>query len=225
MDQKIINLLSTKEYCLVLSKKTNRVYIDKDMACYLFELIADGDSFCNKIDDAKLDKSKILKQKTFCVDFYCLGIKKIKIKPANGKVIEVTLSESDVPAQWRNEYVNGQLLRLKQTGQAQYLRNLSDQSFIVPTFIDKRNKCCYPGIHYGIAKTKNNESYSVLFSTLQEFSEWNEKKQKNKWVPLFLPLKKIAALKKDVSIIINPISDKIILNGQQIKTAVKGNKK
>ena len=225
MEQKIINLLSTKKYCLVLSKKTGRAYIDKDMACYLFEFIADGESFCKKIENTELDKLKILKQKTFCIDFYCLGIKKIKIKPANGKMIEADLSEKDVPQQWKNEYVNGQLLRLKQTGQAQYLRNLSDQSFIVPTIIDNRNERCYPAIHYGIAKTKNDESFSVLFSTLQEFNEWNKKKQTNRWSPLFLPLKKIASLKKGVAVIINPISDKIILNEQQIKIAVKGSKK
>lgn len=223
MEQKYINLLSKNKYSLVLSQKTKRPYLDKDFSCYLFELIADGESFCKKIKDTELDKERILKQREYTEEFFFLGIRRIKVKPANGDLFVIELKKEDAPG-WKNEEVNASLLRLKQTGQKRYLKNLSDKSLIMAVYIDKRNIKCYPSTHYAVAKTKDGKEYHILFSTLQEFKKWNDEKQKSRWKPLFLPLKKIVSLTQNSHVIINPISDKIILTPQQIKIAAKGEK-
>ena len=217
MEQNYVNLLSLKSYYPVISDKTGKIYIDKEFKCYLFEIKSEGDAFCGELKNVHLDKSRIFKQIEYCAGFYATGADAIYVKAANMSPAIVPIGKEDLLRQFYNHDLNKAILRLRQTSEKQYLIAFKHANFIAPAIIDSRSKGSYPVIHYSIATTKNESKFFTLFSTLQEFDEWNEKKQASKWQPLQVTLSKIERIRKKSAIVINPLSDRLILTDQQVK--------
>jgi hypothetical protein len=78
-------------------------------------------------------------------------------------------------------------------------------------------------MYYSYAKFGSDTKYYVLFSKLSEFEEWN-KTQSDEWKPMELDLRKFGRIRDESPVIINPLTDKLILDNKQLNTIYrKGN--
>lgn len=221
MESTYINTLTLKEYHVIKSKKTSRPYVDINNGCYLFELRSEAENFTKQIKDTEFDNARYLKQAVFCTEFYSYGIDEIHVKGARQKEIVIPLSANDVARQFYNRETIRSLLRLKQTGKKQYLYELKNAFFISPVIIDPRPEKQYPIMHYSYASTTNKNTYFILFTTIQEYNLWN-KEQKESYKPLKIRLHQFRNIRKQNPVLINPMSDKIVLNDKQISLITKG---
>lgn len=222
MEQKFVNLLTLNEYYPVISSITKRPYIDKDYACYLFEVQNEGIAFCNETENVYLDFAKTYKQAEICIGAYSAGIKKIIIVQRDGIKTEIPLSKKDVPRGYYNGKCNYLITKLKETKKKAYLNELKNKTFLTPAMVDPRIEKDYPTIHYCYAYTKGEKrKLYILFSTLDEFNKWNETKGYKKWKPLNVELKTFGRIRRHNPVVINPLSDKLILSNEQITSVLK----
>ena len=70
-------------------------------------------------------------------------------------------------------------------------------------------------MHYVYATLKKNMEFYVFFSTLAEFDKWNSQ-QRDEWKPLEIYMGDFKKIRKQNPIIINPLSDMLILTGEQV---------
>lgn len=221
MEQEYIDLLTLNEYYLIMSAKTGKPYMDRDYSCYMFELHSDAETFCTEIPDTISAESKNYKQIEFCTGFYSYGIRNIKVFPRGKTCINIPLGINDVKKQFYNSEANGLVYRLKQTSEKKYLRELKNVPLFAPVLINPRLPKQYPDIHYCYATFSGSDSvYYILFTTLQEFEQWN-KEQKENWRPLEVSLSKFQQIRNGKSILINPVKDKLILTDKQIIIALE----
>ena len=80
MTKEDVSLLTLKPYCLIRSKLTERLYLDKDLRCYVFESEREAKQFCEQIEDTTFDPPAYLKQGPFIALCYGLGVEKIRLK-------------------------------------------------------------------------------------------------------------------------------------------------
>ena len=197
MKQEHINLLTLKEYHLIISSKTSRPYIDAEGNCYMFEIRSDAEAFTKEVKDTYFDKAQYYKQAVFCSEFYSYGIKGINVTRARAKdIITVPIEKDDVKNQFYNPEANRLLLRLKQTGYKKYLKQMKDIVLYAPVIIDPRFPKQHPKIHYSYATHDAGSKYYVLFSTLQDFESWS-KTQDAHWKPLEVTFTKINQIRKN----------------------------
>lgn len=216
MTQDHVNLLTLKEFYMILSEKTQRPYLDINYACYLFDTKSEADVFAKSLDKCTVKNSQYYRAKILCTDLLTFGIKSIKIKEkGNDSFVDIPINTKDGKNIYYNEACNRYLLRLKQTSQKKYLFKLKDVNFLAPILIDIRKKASYPGLHYSYAYLNDDASYFLLFSTLKEFEEWQNSQLLN-WKPMELNLKKFGRIRGSSPVLINPLSDKMILTSKQI---------
>lgn len=220
MIQEHINILTLREFFVIESTVTHKPYLDKDYGCYLFELKSEATDFINGVADTTFGNARTLTQVNFCTEFYQLGIQKINVKLRDKKNLVIPLERKDVRRAYFNNDTNGLLLRLMETKQKKYLRELNGKPFLVPVIIDERQPRQYPNIHYPYIKMENEKNYFVLFSTLAEFTKWNEE-QGNKYQSMELEIEKFSRVRKNSPVMINPLSDKLILTDTQLKMMEK----
>ena len=192
MEQEYINLLTINQFYMIYGSRTKKPYIDADGGCYLFEIKSAASDFSNQVEDTYVENAKAYKQTEFCNEFYGLGTK-----------------------------CNFAIQRLRQTRQKQYLRELKTRKFLTPAMVEPRAKAKCPIIKYCYAYVKDGEKMFILFSTLDEFNEWNEKKGKKIWKPLNIEFKNFDRIRKKNTVVINPLSDKLILSNAQVSAILK----
>ena len=220
MTQENINLLSLSEFYKVISTKTNNVYIAADNSCYLFDNTMDATEFIKKVPNTTLSEIELLKPSIFVTDMYNLGIEKINIKKGTeDQFTTIEITKDDCKKKFFNNITNRNILHLLQTGDKQYLKNLKSCKFICPVFIKMRFPKQYSSLHYACAK-KDEKKYYILFTTMEEFERWNEL-QENKYKPLEVDFVKESSIRRKESIIINPLSNKLIINDNSIKYVIK----
>lgn len=225
MDKENINILTLKQYCLILSNKTKKVYIDKNCKCYLFESDYEAKQFCDKIPDTYFAEQTFLKQGPFISMCYGNGIETIQVKcSAEEKFREIPIEKKDVKRQFYNRNTMKSILRLKQTSQRQYLLELKKATFISPVVIDQRKEGEYPIIHYTYAILSQETIHYLLFTTLQEFEDWKKAEEDNvNYLPNQTTLAELNKIRGNNPVFINPLSDRLILTDTQIKSITKEN--
>ena len=222
MTQDNINLLTLHTFYLIMSNITKKPYIDKSFACYMFELKADAVAFTKEIPNTFFDAAKNYKQATFCTEFYSYGITHIKAKePRNAEYTDIPVEKADAKRHFYNPCANRLIYRLRQTNQTQYLRGFKDLCFYAPILIDLRLPRQHPLLHYSCAKSSAIDKFYLLFSTLQEFDAWNAGQESN-WSPLEFNLSSFKSICGNDPIMINPMSDKLLLNHRLLKIAIGG---
>ena len=112
------------------------------------------------------------------------------------------------------------ILRLKQTKKRKHLQELENVPFLAAIMLDDRKAGQYPSVHYCYAELSNGDIYYLLFTTLQEFETWNQT-QENKFHPNQTCLQDFTRIRKGHPVLINPLSDKLILTHAQIKGICK----
>ena len=156
-------------------------------------------------------------------NFYNQGAKGILVFLRDTKKsIHIPLLEEEVKSeytQYYNHETNGALNRVQQTSQKQYLTMLATGTFFTPVKIIPRSVGEYPYLHYSYATFKDPTPYFLLFSTLQEFDRWNGL-QDILWQPMEITIDKFGRILGKQPVLINPLSNKLILTHKLQKTAV-----
>lgn len=221
MEQVHVNLLTTKKYHVIHSKRTNKIYVDKNYRCYLFETERDAKGFCEEIEDTFYEESEYIKQAPFTSMCYANGIKIMRVKNAKSDTyMDITIEKEDVKHQYYNSDTNAAILRLKQTNLKKYSKALKHSEFICPIIIDQRATAQHPVIHYAFAKLGNNNIYYLLFTTIQEFKKWNDN-QGGKYLPIQTTFNEFRTIRGTDSVLINPESDRLVLSNKNIEDILK----
>lgn len=224
MDREAYNIFTMGEFYLIMSTLTGKPYIDQNYDAYMFETKSDASAFCSSIEGTEVKNAEHYRIKEHCTEFYNYGIQNINIKRVNDEIVKVPMLKSDVKEQrYYNPIANGNILRLKQTLKKQYLRNLKEAVFLAPVNIEIRYKKQFPRVNYSYASFTNGEQFFILFTDLIEFEKWNES-QNNIWKPMELDLRRFGRIRKEHAVLINPLSDKLILSNKQIKIALEKEK-
>nr|WP_297765562.1 SseB family protein [uncultured Butyrivibrio sp.] len=215
-----MNLLTLNEYYLLLSKITGKPYIDERRNCYLFANKSDAESFCEEIKDTEISEASHYRMQ-FITDMHRLGVTNIRVMPRSNSIEDIPIEESDLKKGYVNIEANFNAIMIKQTRKKKYMKALKRAVFLTPILIDPRLPGRYPEMHYSYATTNGEDMYYCLFTTLSEFDEWN-KEQPQDWKAVEMPLYKICRIKKKSPVIINPLSDKLILTNAQVSEILRG---
>lgn len=217
MNERHLKIITESKYYIIISKDTNRPYIDDNYSSYMFSNAKDANAFIKALKvGAYINKDSKQYTKEVISLFYALGVEKICIKPSGSdNFVDIPVLREDAKKFYYNGYLNSRIYRLKQTKKKKYLRDMYKAKFIVPILLDKRKSQNYPHMHYVYAKLKKNIEFYVFFSTIAEFEKWNTS-QKDEWKPLEMRMGDFKKIRKDSPIIINPLSDQLILTGEQV---------
>ncbi len=216
------NYITITPITLIKSNLTQKVYMSEDRCAFAYENKQDTLSFLQKNPETSTFDQNILKINDLR-NLYSQGIQAIKcFKSGTSEPKTVNLEITDFGAQYYNPDTNCSVLLAKQTRKKKYLRKLVDAEMFVPTYIEKRFVKCYPSIHYCYGKYEEADKYYVLFTTLQEFKKWNDS-QETEWSALRITISNLHSIqsKKNEPVIINPLSDKLILRSDLLKEMLK----
>ncbi len=226
------NLLTLTPYYVIYSSNTNQPYIDSDGHCIFFEVHIEAEGYIEAVnkkipDTLKIQDSKQFKIKELCADLYNLGAIGISVHKRAQKPINVFLSESDAKRAKKGTLFNNDtsryVLRAQETHQKQFLRILKNRPFYAPIIISDRKEKQYPHVSYCYATFKTNEQFYILFTTLDEFNQWNATQQ-NEWSPLEVYVSKFDRIRKGNPVLINPMSNKFFLTNHTFNIIKSGPK-
>lgn len=221
MKKEEVNLLTLKKYHKILSKLTGKIYIDKNAKCYLFESDYEAEQFCSQLEETFYDEAQCYKAVPFVSYCFGLGIQAIKIKPAaSDDYTEIPITKQDARHQFYNEKTNYNILRLKQTKKSKYLKELPNSLLIAPILIDRREMGQYPVIHYAYAIVPQSGTYYIAFTGMQEYQKWAET-QNIPFSPSQTSLQEMNKIREENPILINPMSDQLVLTHKQILSITK----
>lgn len=216
MTKEETNLLTLKPYYKIRSTATGRLYIDKDLRCYLFDAEREAKQFCEQFDALEIEPSAYIKQAPFISTCYGLGIEQIRIKETtHEQFVNIKIEKADARHQFYNRDAAKNILRLKQTKKRKYLEALSNSFFIAPIIIVPRKAAEYPSIQYCYATLQDDTKFFLLFVTLHDFDVWNETQQ-NKYSPYKITLTEFNRIRKKSPVLINPMSDCLFLMDEQL---------
>lgn len=211
------------EYYTILSSKTKKPYIDDDNNCYIFDTLIDANKFVSNIKNAEISDLELIKSGLFISKLYSLGIDNIKLKQGvSNSYVTIPVEKEDCKKRYYNRETTRNIVKLKQYSDKSYLRLLKDGTFISPIYIEPRLPQRYGTLKYPFAKTPDSKKYFILFTDLEEFNKWNED-QSQKFKPLEVNLIKEERIRNNNPVIINPLSDKLVLNNAYIKEALSNN--
>ncbi len=221
MNPELSNILTLKKYHQILSDATGHLYIDKNGRCYAFESDLEAQQFCDRIPGTYMSEDQHFKQAFFLSHCRGLGIKTIVLKPsAYDDTVKIPVLPQDTGRQYYNSEAMFNICRLKQTKKAKYLRALTDIPLIAPILIDERKEGEYPAIHYAFAvaadtSTGEQQIFFVLFTTIREYDTW-AKAQEHAFAPSKTSLQEMNVVRDGNSILINPLSDKLVITHEQL---------
>lgn len=216
MDPAIEQKISFSKLYLLRSKLTDSPYLDEKGGCFLFETRHDAEEMQKKHENTVIDNGKNYINSEFNTGFYSQGASLIHVIRRDKKEsFDAEIDPEDCKKQFYNHEVTFALTRLVQTKEKRYLRALCNKEFFIPTMIETRVKKQYPKVHFCYATDSENKELYILFSTIQEFEEWN-KKQNSKYQPLSTNFTMLSRIKKNMSVAIDPLSIQMILPGSYI---------
>lgn len=216
MTKEETNLLTLKPYYKIRSATTGRIYMDKDLRCYLFETDREAKQFCEQFDDLEIMEGDYIRQAPFLAHCYGMGIETIRIKEVSKEnFTEIKIEKADIRRQYYNPKAVKNIVRLKQTRKKKFLEELMQAEFIVPILIKDRKEKEYPTLQYAYATFQDDTKYYLMFATLQEFEDWNTS-QGNIFFPYKTNFKEHKQVRKENPILINPLTDKLILTKEQL---------
>ncbi len=226
MDDKAHNYISLNKFFRIKTKATKKTYIDEEIRCYLTDTMKEADDIIARlktigVETYRENAPESFQKKEYCGLFYEYGITTLWVKFAKEKDARIYEIEKDdvPPGVAYNEDTCADINRLFSTSKLKYLRSLKNEPLFCPVIIDPRFKKQYPTIRYGKAMIKGKEHF-IMFSDLKSFDEWNET-QDLKWSPFKTSIFSFQDIRKAESIIINPMSEKLILNNQTIKDSFR----
>lgn len=223
MTQEEKNLIQLSKFTIIKDKRTSKPHLDHDFSCLLYELYTDADAYVNRKEnkDLYIENSDIYTPEKISA-IYAEGVQELTLILKDKSQKKIKIGPDDLISGFYNNKANGIILLLKQTLEKQYLRMMKDIRIFAPVYIKSRFPKRYPEIHYSYAKFNEKDAFYVLFTTLQEYEEW-VKTQDEKIQLMETTFVGYKNIYKNNSIIINPLSDKLILNKSHLKILNEGN--
>ncbi len=212
-------LLTSIKYFPIKSKKTDNYFIDAQGSVFFFVKEEDAKAFAKKEKDVQPIPAHFFEMTELVSNLYSLGANSIRIFNSPDDIKTIPIEKEDTKQGYYNSVVNFNVQRLKHTSAKSYLKSLKDQYLITPVMLYGRRAEQYPVVRYayGIEPSKNpSPKYFVLFTSLQEFDRWNETQGK-KFKPVEIEIRRFNTIRKDNPIMINPLSDKLVLTHIQLK--------
>lgn len=223
MDQQYIDLLTTTNYYLILSKSTGKAYLDKKYNCVMFETEFEAKKYVESVnntlttDTLLIQAAKPFKVKELCPMLYAQGAVGIQLFKKGQQAVLIPITKEDAKSGKRGVLFNPEasrfIHRAQETLQKKYLRSLYHCSFYAPVCIDDRSEGQYPHVSYCYATFRSPEQFYVLFTSLEEFELWNATRN-NEWAPLEVKINKFDRIRNGNSVIINPLSNKLCLDNK-----------
>lgn len=217
--QKTIKFLSQRKYYIIYSVITKRIYLGEEYECYVFETKSDAQNYIEILQEQNEKtyhgESVEINEKNL-TDIIDQGAKKLVVQLRDKEdFLDIKLTEMETKRKrYTNQMLQGLICRLKQTKKAKYLRGMKKAKFIMPILLDKREKKNFPSFHYIYATMGRGVKYYVLFSTLYEFEEWNKRQEKS-WKCIEIIMEDFEKIRQGNAIIINPLSDMLVLTSKQ----------
>lgn len=173
--------------------------------------------FCDQLPGTRFKPDpSYIKPKPFISMCYGAGVDQIRVKSVmNDSYVNITVQKDDAGCQFYNREAERNILRLKQTRQKKYLLKLAEQHFLSPIMIDEREEGQYPIIHYSYAMLAEGKIYYLLFTTIQEFEQWNLTQSVN-FFPNQTSFQDLNKIRGNYPVLINPLSDLLVLTNKQI---------
>ncbi len=210
------NIFIMKDFYLLKSAATKRAYLDDDGSIYLFESEDKGKDFVTQTERTMLSDKMHLTNDDL-MGLALSGAKLLKVI-LNDHEEDISVLEGEFPLDPKLISSNSLFYRFFQTGNKQYFRQLLTETFFIPVSLPARKDGHYPYISYMFASQKDR-TYLTVFTNLREFNAWNDNQEK-KCEALGLTLKQIVSdIRKNVSLIFNPETDKRTLTSEQISRA------
>lgn len=217
VDKEVLEQLKKKKHYIILSTVTKKPYLDESGACIITEDMEDAKFYTENIPNTYIsDKSDFVRINIIIL----YGADTLIYKGSKQKVQTYALDQKDMsPIEYLNSRCNFLIHQLMQTNKKKYLKELKDIPILCPISIDERQYAKYSYVHYSIGLL-NNRQHLILFSSIQEFEEWNNT-QKNIWKPLETTIFKIEHERRNAGICINPLTDKLILSDKLLKDVLR----
>lgn len=219
--ENLVKSLRGRKFCIITSVITGLPYLDEKYRCYIFEKKREAINF---VDDAKLADGIILKYEDINeIDSRILkkivfqGAKILTLKfDGEPDYLDIRVSKLKIKDNsYKNNILNGLICQLKQTKKAKYLRAMRKTHFIMPILVDNRKEGAYPSMHYIYATMGKTKPYYVLFSTVDDFENWN-RNQSRKWDCIEIIMEDFNQIRLKNAVVINPMTDKLVLTGKQV---------
>lgn len=217
MTKEETNLLTLTKYYVIYSDFTNRIYLDRKYQCYIFSSNLEAKQFCDQLPGTHFKSNPCyIKPRPFISMCYGTGVEQIMVKSVmNDSYVNIPVRKDDAGCQFYNREAERNILRLKQTHQKKYLLKLAEQYFLSPIMIDERENGQYPVIHYSYAMLAEEKIYYLLFTTIQEFEQWNST-QSASFCPNQTSFHDLNKIRGNYPVLINPLSDLLVLTNKQI---------
>lgn len=228
--ENLVKSLRGRKFCVIKSIATGLPYLDEKYRCYLFEKKKEAINF---VDDAKMADGIILKYEDINeIDSHILkrivfqGAKFVALKlDGEPDYFDIKVSKLKIKDNsYKNSILNGLICQLKQTKKAKYLRAMRKTHFIMPILVDKRKEGAYPSMHYIYATMGKTKPYYVLFSTVNDFENWN-RNQPGQWDCIEIIMEDFNQIRLKNAVVINPMTDKLVLTGKQVDMISEEKKK
>lgn len=218
MTEEHLNLLTLTNYYCIKSTKTNAVYIDNNNRCFLYEVKSEAEGNFSGKDIEILPLKNYAPM--YLTEVYAVGADKLCIVSRGNKETDIPIGVEDIKKQHMYHRTNQLIHKLQETGMSQYLYDLKRENVICPISIEPRYPKQYQKIHYCIVGIRNKWMF-LLFTSLNEFNKWNET-QKSNWNPLELTFEKLSTIRKKSGVLINPLSNSLLLTHEQLVKMEKG---
>lgn len=190
---------------LVVSKLTNRIYIDEKRNAMLFFSKEKAKEYSDKIPNTAVFNASPHKFIDICSLAYGSGASVIVLK-SNNKEEEIRLQKEKLNKKYYNSNLNANIARYLHTKDNRYIKAFENSQFIVPIRIQNHPNA---NITYATAIIKNEPYVFVAFTDVNEFNNWSKKIKG--WQALEIDAAGFKRIGKKHGFIINPFGRYLIV--------------
>lgn len=213
-------ILSTKSYHAIVSVPSKHFYIDRQNRCYLYENESDAKAFCEtQPDKLSISQKRQFNLQKLLIKLFNMGAAKVKVKTSDGISCEIPIEEKDVPLGYYNPVATYNILRLLQTGEKKYLRELKNCDFLAACYVPNRKTGEYPKLHYAYATIPfadgKEENFLLLFTTINSFQKWTQLQPETVFSPIRMSIARLRTTVGATSLMFNPGTEELLLTADQ----------
>lgn len=224
-------ILFNKDLYPIYSAITKHVHMDDKRRAVFFDNLDDATRYVEKKNTPKMDAFFVGSAVRYTPEnvqkyvsrLYGQGVTAIVLLiDGEDKPRFIPVDVQDVIPSQYNPFVMYNVLKLKHTSEKKYLADLKNCMLIAAVKLTKRAFREYPKVQYVFGAApgeKNTKRYFFLFTTIKEFTAWN-KTQGYAYEPCEVEIRRFEAIKKKNPVLINPLTDQIVLTDRQLQDSL-----
>lgn len=222
-EDKRISALTVRPYFTILSEVTDDIFVDTAGHAHAIEDSIEADNFIKDFAGVKKSDTSAPVQREHMSKAYGRGADVFEFKTRGKDPVGLTLDRRDTKRQFYNRDFSRLITLYMETSRKQFLRDMYNTWFLIPVLIDPRQEGNLPVVHYTYAVV-DTEEMMVIFSTLQQFNEWNGT-QNGQWSPLKMNFNELNEIREGKPVLVNPMHEQMILTLEMLKLVKEGAKK